>query len=75
MRELGLNWPKPRVQPRDVFHFLPTKVITSLFSSLRQRGASASPLIMICRGCLSKDGNRSPKSIKLKFSICWLPLD
>jgi hypothetical protein len=47
MRELGLNWPGPRVQSQDVFHFLPTKVITSLFSSLQQRGASVSPLILI----------------------------
>ena len=50
MRELGLNWPEPRVQSQEVCsisYLQPTKVINSLFSSLRQRGTYASPLILI----------------------------
>ena len=46
MRELSLNWPEPRVQSQDVCsisYLRPTKVINSLFSSLRKRGPSASP--------------------------------
>lgn len=67
MRELSLNWPEPRVQSQDVCsisYLRPTKVITSLFSSLRQRGASASPLIMILQRMSFKGRDQFPKIYK-----------